>query len=270
MADTASNEEEFILDLNKMKIADLKRELHIRGLKISGNKSELMERLQKHLEEHEGAEIEDDEEEAALLAEEPKPEDTANKEENGTNGDVQDTGTAAEPVAVESTVAKVEETATSEVKNNVETSPAAPKPLAAMTEEEKREARAKKFGLKPNELSEADRKEARAKKFGLKTTDLNDADRLEKRKQRFGSVNGNSTSGAGKLSATGSETDKEKLKKRAERFGSVTSSTLVKDQQQETLEKRKKRFGNITNADSELEIKKAKRAERFKNVEVAA
>merc|ERR1739838_431048 len=63
------SDDEFVLDLTKMKMADLKKELQLRDLKVSGNKQELIQRLQQYLEEHEGAEIEDGGEDEALLAE---------------------------------------------------------------------------------------------------------------------------------------------------------------------------------------------------------
>merc|ERR1739838_453977 len=52
------SDDEFVLDLTKMKMADLKKELQFRDLKVSGNKQELIQRLQQYLEEHEGAEVE--------------------------------------------------------------------------------------------------------------------------------------------------------------------------------------------------------------------
>lgn len=250
MADATGNEEDYVLDMNKMKIADLKRELHIRGLKISGNKSELMERLQKYLEEHEGAEIEDDDEEAALLAEVDTPSVKTPEKPIASDGNEKTEMNKEEPAASLSTADKDSEVPVAIV-NADEDKTTKSKPLSAMTEQEKKEARAKKFGLKPNELSESARKEARAKKFGLKTADLNDTDRIEKRKQRFGDSSQNGSSVVSKSD------DTDKLKKRAERFGSVTSSTSNTSQQDEALEKRKKRFGNISTAESELDIKKS-------------
>ena len=263
MADATGNEEDYVLDMNKMKIADLKRELHIRGLKISGNKSELMERLQKYLEEHEGAEIEDDDEEAALLAEVDTPSVKTPEKHIASAGNDKNEMNREESAASLSTADQASEAPVAIVNVDEGKETTKSKPISVMTEQEKKEARAKKFGLKPNELSESARKEARAKKFGLKTADLNDTDRIEKRKQRFGdsAQNGKSVS---------KSDDTEKLKKRAERFGSVASSTSNKSQQDDALEKRKKRFGNISTAESELDIKKAKRAERFKNVAVTA
>ena len=61
MSDAGNEAEgEIEMDLNKMKMSELKGELAARGLKISGKKSELVDRLQQYLEEHEDAEVEDE------------------------------------------------------------------------------------------------------------------------------------------------------------------------------------------------------------------
>ena len=211
-----ATEEEYVLDLTKMKIADLKRELQIRGLKVSGNKQDLIQRLQQYLEEHEGAEVEDD---GSILEDE---EEAPPSEKEATPPPESD------PPKEEESVAKIEPV------QNVE------KPQEELTDEEKKEARAKKFGLKANELSNADRLLNRSKRFGLPNADTGNAKTAD------------------------SEVDSEKLKQRAARFGEVISGSLASKEQEDRKRKRLERFGNISQNDTpETVEKKKKRAERF-------
>lgn len=218
-------EEEFVLDLNKMKIADLKRELQLRGQKVSGNKQDLIQRLQQYLEEHEGAEVEDDD---AAIFEEEEEEGEAVEEENEEKLEEE-----SDPPEKEDLAPAVEE---EEQKNPLEEEKTVTEVKLSkdMTEEEKKAARAKKFGLKANELS--------------------DAARLENRSKRFGTQ---SACGSGSV-------DTAKLKSRAERFGVVVSETLSKTDQEEKKLKRQQRFGGVHKGlDNASEEKKRKRAERF-------
>merc|ERR1712183_951065 len=213
--------EDEVWDLNKMKMAELKKELQDRGLKVSGNKQELITRLQTYLAEHEGAELEEEDEDD-LLNEDVEQSVSENVEEEKSEVVVDKADSEVE------TPAKVEEleaeTAVEEKANgDTNGENADPKPVMTME----------------------DKKAERAKRFGLTTADLSDKERKEQRKKRFG-----------KASVTDDkvEVDQEKLKKRAERFGIKVSSSLVDSEQQEKIRKRKERFGTVTAASSELEI----------------
>merc|ERR1739838_1188403 len=228
------SDDEFVLDLTKMKMADLKKELQLRDLKVSGNKQELIQRLQQYLEEHEGAEIEDGGEDEALLAEgndQMKEKDEKMDEESTENleKELED----EELEKTEEVTEKVEE-AVEEIK------------AANDTQEHKKEA-----VVKAVTVEEA--KAERAKKFGIKVADkvVPEEKKKEERTKRFG-----------KSSITDHkvEVDTEKLKQRAARFGTVISSTLTKTKQNDKILKRKERFGAVS---AETNSKKAKRAERF-------
>jgi len=254
------SDDEYVLDLNKMKMADLKKELQLRDLKVSGNKQDLIQRLQQYLEEHEGAEVEAGDDDALLelneneskVADISSGEDKLEKslldESQSKELEVEDnaeellddkTTKVSEESAVEKEAVKEDETVTPP-EDTKEASPEpkvlvkSTQPLAAMTEEEK--------------------KEQRAKKYGIKVTELPEDKKLDMRKKRFG---------MGKSSITDHkvEVDAEKLKKRAERFGAVVSSVLTDKEQEEKIRKRKERFGEIVS--SETDAKKQKRAERF-------
>ncbi|CAL4156039.1 unnamed protein product [Meganyctiphanes norvegica] len=245
------------VDLSKMKVADLKKELKARGLSVDGKKNELQERLAEALAAdgsalgapaEDGADDEEEEidaatEEALLAQATPKAgaKRPAPKVDAISPGKkVIKLGQAAAP--------KTEET---------------PK-----TDEEKtaQEKRAERFGLGPTDQT---KKDARAARFGI----VESATKTNNKR-------------APKLDMTTGSTDIEKLRARAERFGEVSSKTLKKVAVLEKKKERAERFKNgeevvpetngkdhvaaekgekvaITLGDSkEAEIKK-KRAERF-------
>ncbi|XP_058647384.1 SAP domain-containing ribonucleoprotein isoform X3 [Onychostoma macrolepis] len=179
-----------VVELHKLKLAELKQECTARGLDAKGNKADLIARLQAYLEEHE----EVNEEEVL--------------EEYG-----------EEPFAKEETDDQKQEFTPPEVvteKKLVKISP--PDEV-----DERLQKRAERFNLPPNADS---KKAARAARFGLEepesvsskgtSTKPNvDVEVLKKRAERFGM---NVSSVSKKIE------DDEKLKKRKERFGIVTSA----------------------------------------------
>merc|ERR1739838_652606 len=214
------SDDEFVLDLTKMKMADLKKELQLRDLKVSGNKQELIQRLQQYLEEHEGAEIEDGGEDEALLAEgndqiTEKVEEAV--EEIKAANDTQEHKKEAVVKAV--TVEEAKDTTAIK---------------APLSEEEKKAERAKKFGIKVADkvVPEEKKKEERTKRFGKSSiTDHKvevDTEKLKQRAARFGTV----------ISSTLTKTEQnDKILKRKERFGAVSAETNSKKA------KRAERFG---------------------------
>ena len=66
-----------VIDLYSMKVTELKQELRSRNLPVSGAKAELIERLEKYMEEHEGVEVVDEDQ---LKEEEKKKEEEKVKE----------------------------------------------------------------------------------------------------------------------------------------------------------------------------------------------
>jgi len=251
------SDDEYVLDLNKMKMADLKRELQIRDLKVSGNKQDLIQRLQQYLEEHEGAEVEDGDDDALGLIEADneekttteKPDDKSDKNDldvdESLTKELDDTVEESSEDKTAETEAAVEETknetATETTDNNA-------------TGDDKAEVKTDK--PKIVEMTEEQKKEERAKKYGIKVTELSEDSKLELRKKRFGGQFGKSSITDHKV-----EVDTEKLKKRAERFGTVVSPVLTNSEQEEKIRKRKERFGGVSS--SETDAKKQKRAERF-------
>ncbi|KAF4107132.1 SAP domain-containing ribonucleoprotein isoform X1 [Onychostoma macrolepis] len=201
-----------VVELHKLKLAELKQECTARGLDAKGNKADLIARLQAYLEEHE----EVNEEEVL--------------EEYG-----------EEPFAKEETDDQKQEFTPPEVvteKKLVKISP--PDEV-----DERLQKRAERFNLPPNADS---KKAARAARFGLEepesvsskgtSTKPNvDVEVLKKRAERFGM---NVSSVSKKIE------DDEKLKKRKERFGIVTSAAAGGANDTEAKKrKRAERFGNV-------------------------
>lgn len=179
-----SQEEVEVVDLSKKTVAELKNECKERGLKVSGNKAELIERLEEYMKEHEGAEITEDD-----LLEEP---DVSIEEETKENT-VTETPKEATPVKT-----PVEEDLT-----------------------QKKLSRAERFGIESTEVLE-NKKEKRAARFGLEsngkskeTSEL--AEKKRARAERFGTQNG--TTKKSKLEGMDVEVDDEKIKARQARFG---------------------------------------------------
>merc|ERR1712210_119883 len=193
-------------------VADLKKECKERGLKVSGTKAELVERIEEALAEGNdtlettGGNIEDE-----LLAEveEPEPvlaEQSEEKEEPKSEE------------AVEDEAPKEEEKEAS--------------PVAADDEVAKKISRAERFGIEAKELVEQ-KKMSRAERFGLPAAEKSKADEKKRaRAERFGTANGTSggTAKKSKLEGMDVSIDPEKIKKRMERFGAMDDAESKKKQ----------------------------------------
>ncbi|XP_016102341.1 SAP domain-containing ribonucleoprotein isoform X2 [Sinocyclocheilus grahami] len=200
-----------VVELHKLKLAELKQECTARGLDAKGNKADLIARLQAYLEEHEVNEEE-------VLGE--FGEEAFAKEET----DVQKQEFTPPEEVTEKKLVKIN-------------------PPAAVGE--RLQKRAERFDLPPNTDS---KKAARAARFGLEVPESVsskgtsakpnvDAEVLKKRAERFGM----SVSSVSKKIE-----DDEKLKKRKERFGIVTSAASAGANDTEAKKrKRAERFGNV-------------------------
>lgn len=202
-----------VIELQKLKLAELRQECEARGLETKGNKGELIARLQAYLEEHEEDVDVDD-----VLAEDG---------EDFSKG-------SASPVKA----SKQPETTDSEDADKKVVKIAPPS-----TASERLQKRAERFNMPATAES---KKAMRAARFGLpgdaKSPSLGSVansksavnlDQLKKRAERFG-VNVSSVSQ--KIE------EDEKLKKRKERFGILTSTSGGADAEAKKM-KRAERFG---------------------------
>jgi len=292
----ADHVEEEVFDLSKMKMAELKAELGARGLKTSGKKAELIDRLQTYMEENEDVEVEDPEEDALLLDEtaeadalnqESEPasqEDTEEEEvlkeaetaENNAGDDVvMEAENAEEPTAdkVDDEVAaaaeedKKEETPSTEEAPTSATADDDDLLLQSDDKDEVEEVPVTKklmprieFPSKEAEKPKAgdgDQKEGEKKK-------LSEAERLEKRKARFGNLV--ATNGSSDTTTT---KNKEGATDNNKSSGKTKVGKLSKDGAEidpDKLKKRAERFGSTvasTLVESEQKDAIEKRKRRF-------
>jgi len=206
-------------DYASWKVADLKAALKSKGLPVSGNKQDLIERLQASLLDDGDDLLDQDDsmtEEAILKAEEELKVTKATEK-------------AAEPSPVKAAptpVTSKPETAkaASDKENAGDTTNTSPvKVVSKATEEEveaKIKARAERFGGFQGDEA---KKIARAAKFGTGAA---------------------ATNGSSKLGGAPSA-DIDTLKKRAERFGTSTSTSLKKAEVNDAIKRRQERFGVV-------------------------
>jgi SAP domain-containing ribonucleoprotein len=255
-------------DLHKMKVMELKKILKDRGLTASGNKSELIERLQN---------VSD----ARLdLSTSEAVEDDSVLDETSDQISAEQSPVATPPAAAKKILSvapvTVEPVKTTKPVTTLITAPtAAASSQLASAAAGGMSARMKRFGV----VSEEARKAARQERFQAGTAKALDAtekpslaaskpvsgpDVLKKRAERFGGQ-ASSTSSA----SVGKTSDVELLKKRATRFGQVTAAKLAKVDEQERVLKRKERFGESTAAATKTAVSgdtnelKKRRLERF-------
>ncbi|XP_053174439.1 SAP domain-containing ribonucleoprotein isoform X1 [Scomber japonicus] len=215
-----------VIELQKLKLAELRQECEARGLDTKGNKGELIARLQAYLEEHGENKKEEDVdvddvlgEDTEELKEENANDEKAEKESESTENEDQ----------AEKKVVKISplSTATERLQKRAErfSMPA--------SSESKKAIRAARFGL-PNEAStpspgstdgvanskapvSSDQLKKRAERFGMNVSSISqkieEDEKLKKRKERFGGLAATATAG-------GPEVEAKKMK-RAERFGIV-------------------------------------------------
>ncbi|XP_010792264.1 SAP domain-containing ribonucleoprotein isoform X1 [Notothenia coriiceps] len=232
-----------VIELQKLKLAELRQECEARGLDTKGNKGELIARLQAYLEEHgettdftlrheEDVDVDD------VLAEDTEEFTKV----DGVDG-ADDLKSEKEPTEEE----------TAEDKKVVKIVPPS-------STGERLQKRAERFNLPATAES---KKAIRAARFGETTEKSAPA-----------------PTAAGGVAAAKAPVNVDQLKKRAERFGMNVSSVSQKIEEDEKLKKRKERFGvtaastgavaavaavatAASPASPEVEAKKMKRAERF-------
>ncbi|XP_033224222.1 SAP domain-containing ribonucleoprotein isoform X2 [Belonocnema kinseyi] len=248
MAD--SSYEKGLLELTKMKVADLRAELKQRNLSTAGNKTELMERLQLAIHgdstlsiDETAEEILDEEilgdEEIEELASKPDSQESSEKRKLSTDSNGSNTSNTSNISNLNGTtngkkVVLNRKSVIEDIKINEE--PKKDTEIPKTTDD----AVPEKKVIKLSELSMQERLEMRKRKFGAPTTDT--AKKVA-RAARFNLDNTKSSS-ASSIS-TPVNTSYEVLKKREERFGSSVSTVMEKAELQARIEKRKARFGEV-------------------------
>lgn len=232
MAD--SSYEKGLTELSKMKVADLKIELKQRGLPTTGNKIELVERLQLAI--HGDSTLSLDETAEEIL------------DEDAVLGDEEIEELSSKPDSQEITSKRKlsTETNTNVKKIVLNRKPAIEEVKIEQTDKHETSAKTSETAaperkiIKLSELGIKERLEMRAKKFGLP---LSEAAKKEVRSARFSINNQNNKSAASVKTPV--HTTYEVLKKRAERFGTSVSSLMEKAELEARIEKRIARFGEV-------------------------
>ena len=261
-------EDELTVDLDalpKMKVSELKDILKALDLPISGIKTTLIERIQQHFAE------EDKQEEAGASTETPVTEGAAAQEEEKV-ADAEESELLKEnqPAAEFIEIKKTENTTTDAEpeKTDEEKKKARAEKFGLQTDDEKKEVRAAKFGIDTDASIEA-KKEERAAKFGIDTA-KSLVDKKAERAARFG----NSTANTNKLTVSSSDktVEAEKLNKRKARFNldsEPTAKTAKTVQLDDISTKLKEKIEsgttkvNLSAAGLSLEEKKKLRALKF-------
>uniref|UniRef100_A0A1A8NFB9 SAP domain-containing ribonucleoprotein n=2 Tax=Nothobranchius TaxID=28779 RepID=A0A1A8NFB9_9TELE len=211
-----------VVELHKLKLAELRQECDARGLETKGNKGELIARLQAYLDEHgeeEDVDLDD------VLAEDTA--DFTKVESSNTVKVDEDTETTASEIPAEKKVVKIAPPSSASDQRLQKRAERFNMPASA---ESKKAIRAARFGLPTDATSPSpgavanskaavnlDQLKKRAERFGMNVSSVSqkvvEDEKLMKRKERFGILTGTSAVGAGDVEA--------KKMKRAERFGKV-------------------------------------------------
>jgi len=275
-------------NFTQLKVVDLKRELKNRGLVTTGNKEDLIERLNAYTTTLLGASTEIDGLSESMIDTEILDEDDVLKSDSDEADEemfkkTDESALEESPIAIEKTpmtTLAVDAVVPSPVKKKIilkrksgpsissdsdgSKEPNTPEDgsLSAPSLETNGNVSGDKV-IKLSAYSTEERLKMRAEKFGSSTNPAS-KDKLEERAIRFGLKPG----------STASEPINEDaylvtLKKRAERFGTVVSSALTKHMEDEKMEARKRRFnaagGGSGDEDKSVDEaeKKRQRAERF-------
>jgi len=203
-------------DFASMKIADLKKELKAKGLPMSGNKQELVDRLQQA---ESSALLDDDldHEDEQISEEAIKAAEEELKKQTDLN--TSDEASPAKKLKTSDDKENTIEAAASPVKADGTPEKAVTSPVEVL------KARAERFGVQ----SEVTKKAARAERFGIAASAPDGAD--EKKSKKIGDA---------------PPVDIDILKKRAERFGSSVSNHVKQAEVSEAIKKRQERFGVVS------------------------
>ena len=269
---------EFVLDFTKLKIPELKAELASRGLKTSGKKSDLIDRLQTYLEEHEDVEHVDggEDEEDALLLDETAEADALNESSKPQEEEKEAPAAAAseEPVADEA-VMEAEETETPAAASNENTSEQAVEVSDEVTEQKPAEDADVMPVEEPSidvdllktddndDVEVVDVTPAKPKKLMPRIEFPTDEKKEDKPKEEA-AVQENGSSEKKKL------TEAERLERRKARFGNLTTNgaPAAESKQEEKSkkgdEKTKPKMNKLSKEGADIDPDKLKkRAERF-------
>ncbi|EDW96660.2 uncharacterized protein LOC6536366 [Drosophila yakuba] len=269
-------------DVTKMKVADLKRELKLRGLTVNGNKTELQDRLQTALLEGDLS-LED-----SAIADAIDDDDVSltDEDEHKLLGDENDDELLKSPISTPTTVAipdllsEEKTSAASEAavpakkivlkRNNSQQSTGTvvstgtppskenEAPAAAATDSSgetptkkhkpivvgpKTDAEKPSGDKKLTQLTAQERLELRAKKFGITPTAAPAVATTATAVAAAISKSSSASITANKGNKETEEQQKEALKRRAERFGCVVPDKAPNSKAEDRLQKRKERFG---------------------------
>lgn len=251
-----------IKDISKLKVADLKRELKVRGLSTVGNKQELQDRLQIALQD-----------DSALLLDDTGTVDTEDiLNEDDVLADEDDTNTNTPPNVGSSPLKRQLE---EELEEDTVTSSPANKASVSQAQDNGRPT--KKITLNRKVLSQQppepelteDASKEEAKKV-VKLSEVGLKERLALRAVKFGAPASNEAKKLMRAARFETSSDDPKKAGRAARFGlsasSVTSASNVPEVNVDLLKKRAERFGIQIGSKvdlAEMEEKKKRRLERF-------
>lgn len=269
MADSTVN------DVTKMKVVDLRKELKSRGLTYTGDKAELVARLQAAM-----SQDDQDHGDINLDSDEIDSDGVLEDEDDKSQGDILDDAavdTLNEELALSDQPSpakpspeakpprtlkrRITATETSKDKSSDNKESSSSKKIVlnraisitstpAVTTEDKQDNEPTETNTSSNkikitaDIDSKTRLELRAKRFGLPVK-ITEDERKEARKQRFGqNVAASAKSSTISAADTGTLSENmEKLKKRAERFGQSVSKIMTDIENKEKLEKRKAKFG---------------------------
>lgn len=268
-----------VMDVSKMKVVDLRKELKTRGLSHSGDKAELIARLQAAISQDEHGDINLDSDEIdsdGVLEDEDDKSQTDILDDTAVDTLNEELALSEQPPAAKPvTEAKPQRTlkrkitaSTSETskENSTDSKSTENKDTAKKivlnratsinsTSSEKAEENEKSVPAEANtssnkikitaDIDAKTRLELRAKRFGLPIK-MSEDERKEARKQRFGQQSQSNPTKSITSTTSGSLTENmEKLRKRAERFGQSVSKIMTDIENKEKLEKRKAKFGGV-------------------------